>query len=337
MYLHLYRCKYTMGVKVVIKELLTVTAEERAQTVRKCEKQIDDLESEIAVLEAEAADLKNTNTEKINRRDAVTKQINTSKTRGNWLIFLSIVLAVTALLCLKADNQQTLRVGGITLGAVMFVLGIIVRCGWKKYESEYNEANSALSDYDAKQAKYDKQISNLSGQIDDLNEIIDEIHDFEANEDYYRFAAETDTGHVFVFVTEEMHLLDDSPRQPKPGKKYTSRLARECELYVDDMMYDSGKNVSAQNQYGKCYHAEIVDYGTHKLQMQAIIAPDKAIYRKIQSKPIPCRPSDKSVYLWWHLSTCKGGTYNYLNEYHSLDSFANAISLSKTEVMRYWH
>lgn len=319
-----------------MREFLNTTSAERAQTVRECQEKIGELESEIDVLNTESSKLKEVNAEKIRRKDTVTKQIHSTKMKGNFLIGLGVVIAAGAFLFLQADTQSVLRIIGLVLGVAVFVLGVVVRSGWKKYETESREASFALIEYDAEQAKYNRQISTLSGKINDYQSLITRIRRFEANEDFYRFAYTTDTGHVFVFVTSEMHLLDSTPRQPQSGKAYTTSTIKECDLYLDDMVYDSGKKISAQKQYGRGYHVEVVDGGTHKLQLRAIINPANSIH-KIESKPIPCRPATKSTFVWWHLSTCQEGTYNYINEYDSLEAFAEAINLSKPEIMNYLH
>ena len=314
--------------------LLSSTAEQRTQRVAQCKKEKGRLQSEIDAIEKESAQLTSDNAEKIKRRDVVTKQINSTKAKGGWVIFLGIVLGVVAAILFKNEGQQVLRIGGIAVGVIVLILGIVVRSGWKKYEDEMLSADADLREYDSKQEEYSKQIRSREQQIEKYDEELEMIRDYEANMEYYQWDAATSKGHVFVFATSDAHPFEDSPREPKEGKKYESFTLSEVELYVNEMVYDSGRRVRASGQNGICSHAELIDEGTQKLQVRILFNIGSNGFERI-SKPIPFRKDEASQYVWWHLSTCGKGTETYIMNYKNKEEFREAIGLTKRELMEY--
>lgn len=315
--------------------LLSSTAEQRSQRVAECTKEKSKLKSEIDAIGKESAQLTSDNNDKINRRDVVTKQINSVKAKGGWIIFLGIVLGVVAAILLKNEGQQILRIGGIAAGVVVFILGIIVRSGWKKYESERISADAALREYDSKQEEYSQQIQSRKRKINEYDEELETIRDYEANMEYYQWDSITSTGHVFVFVTSDAHPFEDSPREPIEGKKYDSFTLSDIELYINDMEYDSGHKVRTSGQNGMCSHAELIDEGTQKLQVRILFNIGSNGFERI-SKPIPFRKNAASIYAWWHLSTCGKGTETYSMNYGTKEEFREAIGLTKNEMLQYF-
>ena len=153
--------------------------------------------------------------------------------------------------------------------------------------------------------------------------------------EYYQWDAATNKGHIFVFVTSDAHPFEDSPREPEEGKKYDSFTISEVELYVNDMVYDSGHKVLTSRQSGMCSHAELMDEGTQKLQVRVLFNIGSNGFERV-SKPIPFRKDAASKYVWWHLSTCGKGTETYIMEYRTKEEFREAISLTKKEFMQHF-
>lgn len=332
--------------------LINSTKEERQGRIAECTNRSSDLQNEIssiknvkiAAIEAKVGKLKSENAEKLNIREAVDGKISSAKRKGNWVIFLGVVVIIAALLFLTEKNigeeLAFLRIVGAVVGIVVVVLGIILRGKWKKYADEKTQSDHALAEYDRTQNAYANEIKqhrneirDLEMQIKDIEAEQDRIREFEKYEKYYKWEASIEKGYIAAFATSEFHAIDDSPREPKEGKKYDRVPLTGLEIYMDEMLYAGGGVKSFSSQNGILAMTPVEEGGTHKLQIRVVYQIGDNCFDRV-SKPLPISANSPSQFMWYHVSTCAKGTEIYVNSYDSFDDLREAVALTKEEIMR---
>ena len=328
-------------------ELMGTTKEERDELVfnynkiiQTHEEKINGFKEEISEVNQKASKLAEENSEKLNRRSAVDKQINSIKGKALALIILGIVAMVAGII-LGLIVNLFIGIGIAVVGLLGIVFGCIIRPRWKQFADEQAAAWKDLEEYDKIKAGYDKEIAKLNNKITDENKSIDvqkskinEIREYERYEPFYIWEEKSSHGYVVIMATADVSVVSDEPTPPKKGKKYDdSSIIDGVEVYFNEMRYCFGKFQLFSRQRGCLGIAAVEEEGTQKLETCVGYTIVNYSYCS-ESAPVPFRKSSPSKFIWEHISVCKRGTQVYRNVYDNAKDFMEATSLTKDDVLK---
>lgn len=304
------------------------------------EAKINGFKEEISNVKQKASKLAEENSEKLNRRSAVDKQINSIKGKAALLIILGIVAMVAGII-LGLIVNIFIGIGIAVVGLLGIVFGCIIRPRWKQFADEQAAAWKDLEEYDKINAGYNKEIAELNDKIDGEKRNIDvqkgkinEVREYEKYEPFYIWKENSSHGYVVLMATADVSVISDEPTSPKHGKKYDdSSILNGAEVYFNEMRYGFSKFQFFSKQRGCLVIAAVEGDGPQKLETcvgYKIVNYDYAS----ESAPVPFRMSSPSMFIWEHISVYKGGVQVYRNVYDDVDEFMSATSLTKEDVLK---
>lgn len=329
------------------EQLIGTTQKERNElvsgynnTIQEHEAKINEFNKAICQVEEKSSNLAAENREKLNRRSAVDKQIQSIKGKAALLIILGIVaLAAGVFLTLKINLLVGIVIS--VLGLVGIVFGCIIYPRWKQFADEQAAAYKELEEFDRINDDYNKEIAKFKDKIASENrEInvlklkIDDVHEYEKYEEFYLFKEKASHGYVAIMATADVSIVSDEPTPPKEGKHYgDSAMLSGAEVYLNGMRYCLANFRIFTKQKGCFGIVEIEEEGVQKLEtcVGYKIVQDSYVS---ESAPVPIRKSNPSVFIWEHISVCKRGTQVYRKVYNDFEEFMKATSLTKEDVLK---
>ena len=330
-------------------QYINTTKEERKQMIQSHQSAIQEEKSKISVLECKikefeqkAKELCEENTEKLNRRSKVDRQISSIKGKSTLLIILGLLLFGAAAI-LYAKVNLFAAICAAVLGLASIIFGFVYRPKWKQFAREQSEAHKALEEYDRIQEGFNRDIADTKAEIkkhqleiQSEESHIQEIKDYEKYEPYYKWVEQSKTGHVVVLVTGDTNFSDSAPQPAKEGKRYTrtASFVKGIEVYLNDMLYCRATPKNFKQQSGGFGIVQIEDEGTQKLQVCVTMAVGENVFQRI-SDPLPVKKSSRSNFVWYHASICSKGTTVFFEEYDDFETFRKATSLTIDDVLKY--
>ncbi|MBE5952254.1 MAG: hypothetical protein E7260_11860 [Lachnospiraceae bacterium] len=263
------------------------------------------------------------NQEDITKRDEIETKIRKKKNTGKTFIILALIAAVVGYF-----TEIIISIAGVPV----LILGIIIFSGWKKFKGDLDKYNNILAVFDQKYAELNSEKSKYQGKI---NEHENALADIALKEKYAKVDDWIDSvskGCVGLYVTEEVHTLDDKPSEPKAKKYKYEGLFRGGEVYLNDMVY--GNLTRSYNRKRTFDVFRVDEEGTQKMEiaLQYQFGTAGSPYTWV-SQPTPVKLNQSSKFIWCHISLCGKGTQVFASTYDTMEAFLEDTGITKDELM----
>ncbi len=305
------------------------TAEERTAARKAANEAIAKLQEKLEPEQSKRSKLISENQSKIDSRSTLQKKIQSKKSTGKALIIIGVIALVICAITLAAIESKVVGVIAGIVGIVGIIIGIIIFSGHKTYAHDLEHVNRELSDFDKKNGALSETISDLERQIYMHNKVLEEVALAEKYEKVNNWIESISTGHVVIYASSENHLFEERPREPE-AKMYDSLTLTNVQLYVNDMLYGTLEGRYQKRNFGVF---EVDENGTQKTEFLVNYHIGNSGFN-YQTAPVPVKYDQKSMYCWFHVSTCQKGTKVYAQNYNSLEALLEDSGISKSELMK---
>ena len=276
----------------------------------------------------ELEELKRQNYSNMSKREVLRGKVYNRKTRGRICLWVGAIILIIGLLNIPNPDHKSVAIPMAIGGIALVVLGIILFITCAKYSPELEELNAVLCNFDRAASGLQSKIDEFDEKISEHRSALAEIADRENHTVFYKWADSAATNHVLLYVTGEVHPLENKPLPPK-AKRYGSCHVSDARIYIDEMVY---ANVNLKELRAMAI-ACIDDPGTHKLQIYAEYNIGGRLTYEWNSAPVPIKPSNSSVFVWLHVSTSGKGTQCFCSSYSTVHEFMSATGISKDEMV----
>lgn len=301
------------------------TEEGRNGARKEHEEEIKKLQALYDAEQAKIDALVSQNSENIGKRDQIRKKIASKKSTGKFFIILGLIAAVVG-----CFSEIIISI----IGAPLIVLGVFIFMGWRKFKEDIDKYNEILKGFDSVCADINKEKLKYQEKIDDHERA---LYDIELKERYAKvdtWIESVSTGCIGLYVTTEMHTLENTPRKPE-AKKYdgiATSIFRNGAVYVNDMVYG---NLKYSSRRPRCFDVfRVENEGTQKMEIlldyQFGTAGEPTQWL---SQPTPVKLSQSSKFIWCHISLCGKGTQVFASTYDTMENFLAETGITKDELM----
>lgn len=305
------------------------TAAGREAARREIDEKIAELTKKLEPEQVKQDKLISENKSKIDARTALNQQMDSKKSTGKTIRKVGIFAIIIGAIAAVALQKIGLGIAIAVVGVVALVLGAVISNGSKKFLPDIEKLNNELSKFDQENSALSEIIDDYEYDIRSLEKELNEIALAEKYEKVNNWIDSISTGHVVLYASSENHLFEPTHRDPKPIM-YDSLTLTSAECYVNDMLYGT---VHAKYKERNIDIFEIDETGTQKTEF-LVNYHIGDVHNNYQTAPMPVKFDQKSLFCWFHVSTCQKGTHVFAQSYHTFDAFLEETGITKDELIK---